>query len=1116
MADGQGVILITLRTCIKLSRVLLTAVLLAAFLVLMAVISAPDYAEPLPTYTENELAEIEAMRDNALDPDSSLALQVDVDYSKGESAAWYPKGEPEILKELVAGGELPPVAERVGSEPCVVRGLDGIGQYGGSLLRLNHFGMGDRLTYANLVRFSPHGYPIVPHIAKGWEVSDDARTWTFYLRRGMKWSDGHPFTSEDIRFWFEDEASNKKVGGAIPGVMQVNGQSGKVIVYPDDPYKVTFEFAEPNGIFLAELAKQTGAPLCNSPAHYKKQFHPDYASEEDLETYMAQTRTPSVRALYTYISDVKNPLHPRLWPWVIRADTPSPPHTAVRNPYYFCVDEQGNQLPYADQVLNDECSADMVPIKAASGAVTAQGRNLGFSDYTYLMSQREEGNYDVYYWYAASRSYFVLRPNLNRITSPKHPEWRFKRELMNEKRFRQALSLAINRKAIIKAEYSGQAKPVNAAPGPESPFYHEELYTAFTDYDPERANEMLDALGLTQRDAEGYRTFRNGSRMTFYIDYVKGVVPSAPVHFVVRDWAAVGIRAIPRLRGETLFITESFGQMQDFQAWPSTGEHHPILSPGLAMPKAKGMGFATGFAKWLASGGPEGDPDAAGEPIPPEHPLNEALAAYHHACESPDLREQIRRFKPALDIAAEQVWVISVCSTPPTLVVVRNDVRNVPRKALYGWSYLTPGNCYPEAWYLTKDNNSPGAREDIVRNIKAPTPRARDPVPGRTVMATIETDGTESAPSKSSAIIGWVIKVLIMGSLGAFLVMVSIRHPFVLRRLVIMVPTLLIISVVVFTIIQLPPGDYLSSYMMKLEMLGDQASEQEFEEVREMFHLDESVGKRYARWLGLYWFTSFSEEDTGLLQGNLGLSMEKRTPVTLLIGDRLLLTFLISFGTILFTWAVALPIGIYSAVKQYSIGDYIFTFIGFIGMCIPAFLLALLLIYAADTWFGISIGGLFSTKFATQPEWDWPKIVDLLKHIWMPVVVLGLGGTAGMIRVMRANLLDELKKPYVVTARAKGVRPLKLLIKYPVRMALNPFISGIGHIFPQLVSGGAIVAIVLSLPTVGPLLLEALMAQDMYLAGSMLMILSMLGVFGTLVSDLLLLALDPRIRMEGK
>jgi ABC-type dipeptide/oligopeptide/nickel transport system permease component len=242
--------------------------------------------------------------------------------------------------------------------------------------------------------------------------------------------------------------------------------------------------------------------------------------------------------------------------------------------------------------------------------------------------------------------------------------------------------------------------------------------------------------------------------------------------------------------------------------------------------------------------------------------------------------------------------------------------------------------------------------------------------------------------------------------------------------------------------------------------------------------------------------------------------MASNKEVSQIVGDRILLTIILSLGSILITWAVAMPIGIYSAVRQYSIADYVFTFVGFIGMCIPSFLLAVIMMYLAQEWFGLQMVGLFSPKYALQPYWDWAKLVDLLKHLWLPVAILGIGSTGGMIRVMRGNLLDELKKPYVTTARAKGVRPMRLLLKYPVRLALNPFISGIGGLFPALISGGTLISVVLSLPTVGPLMLDAMLAEDTLLAGSMLMVLSLLGVFGVLVSDLLLLWLDPRIRFE--
>ena len=342
--------------------------------------------------------------------------------------------------------------------------------------------------------------------------------------------------------------------------------------------------------------------------------------------------------------------------------------------------------------------------------------------------------------------------------------------------------------------------------------------------------------------------------------------------------------------------------------------------------------------------------------------------------------------------------------------------------------------------------------------------------------------------------------------------MAAFKHPFVLRRLFVMLPTLFIISVCVFTIIQLPPGDYLDTQIRKWELDGvsTEVIEQKVAVVEEYFHLEEPVWKRYSRWMGFTWFVTYDSADKGLLQGHMGRSMrEPFRSVNDLIGDRLLLTILISLGTIIFTWILAIPIGIYSACRQYSVGDYTFTFLGFIGMSIPSFLFALVFMCV------LGISGLFSAQYLIQPYWNLAKVVDLLKHIWVPILIMGIGSTASMIRIMRANLLDELHKPYVTTAKAKGVGPLRLLFKYPVRIALNPFVSGLGGYFPQLVSGGAVVAIVLTLPTIGPLMYTSLFDQDMFLAGSILMLLSTLTVIGTLVSDLVLLVLDPRIRLGG-
>lgn len=332
-----------------------------------------------------------------------------------------------------------------------------------------------------------------------------------------------------------------------------------------------------------------------------------------------------------------------------------------------------------------------------------------------------------------------------------------------------------------------------------------------------------------------------------------------------------------------------------------------------------------------------------------------------------------------------------------------------------------------------------------------------------------------------------------------------------------MIPTLGLISIIIYTGVQLPKGSYLDTVIANLEQQGMQEqARKEIAELREMYHLDDGPVKSYCRWSGLLWFTTFQEGDKGILQGNMGRSMSNDGAfVNDLLGNRLLLTACISLGTVLLTWLVAIPIGVYSAVRQYSTADYALTIGGFIGMCVPQFILALVLMLLGKEVFGITMMGLFSSQYATQEYWDLAKFLDLLKHIWLPVLMVGAGGTAGMIRVMRANLLDELKKPYVTTARAKGVKPLKLLFKYPFRMALNPFISGIGGIFPMLISGSAIVEIILSLPTVGPLLLNAVLLEDTYMAGSLLLLVSTLSVFGVLVSDLLLMVLDPRIRMGG-
>ena len=332
------------------------------------------------------------------------------------------------------------------------------------------------------------------------------------------------------------------------------------------------------------------------------------------------------------------------------------------------------------------------------------------------------------------------------------------------------------------------------------------------------------------------------------------------------------------------------------------------------------------------------------------------------------------------------------------------------------------------------------------------------------------------------------------------------------HRVLVMIPTLLVISVITFIIIQLPPGDYLSNQMAEMIASGDRAALEKLAFLRQEFGLDRAMLEQYAVWLGIW---PGGNGFSGILQGDLGWSFEYNLPVDEVVGDRLFLSLVLNFTTMLFVYAVSFPIGVYTAVRQYSLGDHVMTFVGYIGLATPNFLLALILLFLAKKHFGVSIGGLMDEQFIDQ-DMSWGKFISICEHMVVPVIVIGTSGTAGMIRRLRANLLDELQKQYVVTARAKGLKNRRLLLKYPLRMALNPFVADIGNLLPQMISGSAIVAVVMSLPTSGPMLVSALQSQDQYLAGSFLLFLAALTVIGMFVSDLALAALDPRIRLGSE
>lgn len=324
---------------------------------------------------------------------------------------------------------------------------------------------------------------------------------------------------------------------------------------------------------------------------------------------------------------------------------------------------------------------------------------------------------------------------------------------------------------------------------------------------------------------------------------------------------------------------------------------------------------------------------------------------------------------------------------------------------------------------------------------------------------------------------------------------------FIIRRSLVALVTIWLISIVSFIIIQLPPGDFLTTYAANLRAMGELAPEEQIIAMRERYGLGEPIHIQYLKWI------------RGVLQGDFGRSLEWGVPVETLLWDRMGMTVLLGASSVLFVWTFAIPIGVFSATHQYSLLDYFFTFLGLLGLAIPSFLLALVLMWIGFSTFGQNVGGLYSPEYQNAP-WSMAKFIDLLKHLWIPMLIVGTGGAAGLVRTMRANMLDEIHQPYVETARAKGLSERRLIWKYPVRVALNPFISTVGYALPQLVDGVVIVAVVLNLPTIGPLLLRALLSQDMFMAGAVVLIVSVLTVIGTLISDILLALMDPRIRLE--
>jgi len=601
--------------------------------------------------------------------------------------------EAPALAELVKAGKLPPVEQRLPTEPLVVQCVEEIGKYGGTWRRVAigpmDVGMIQwRFSYASLLRYTALGEEIVPNVAKKWEVSPDGSEFTFYLRKGMKWSDGKPNTADDWAFWYEDVILNKDLTPAFPTWLKVKGEP--VVMSKVDDYTIKFKFTTSNGLFVQQIATADGVPLTMYPKHYLSQFHPKYAKKEDLDKKAADAKLENWWSLFWNRQGWQNVDCPRIWPWVLTKVPPDIPAIAERNPYYWMVDTQGNQLPYIDRMRFDVVEKiDMLNVKAVAGEVDCQFRHLSWVYFPLYIENAQKGGYRVMKWSLAEGSNCCLHPNLNHKDA-------VLRKLMETKEFRQALSLGLNRKEINEIAYQGMGTPRQASVLPQCPYFKPAHAEAYAQYDPKKANQMLDAIGLTAKDEEGMRKRPDGQKLTITIEYAPVFGPWADVvQIVCKQWKEIAIRAIPKEEARELFTQRGqAGTEQDMSIWMMDRCLTPLLQPLFWLPQRGGTpaSVAALYWDWYETGGKTG-----------EKPSPEVQKAYdlYDKCKTARSNEELTKSAIELmDLNAEQVWFIGTVGLLPHVGVVKHNFRNVPEKAVSDWLVMTPGNTYIEQYFF--------------------------------------------------------------------------------------------------------------------------------------------------------------------------------------------------------------------------------------------------------------------------------------------------------------------------------------------------------------------------------------------------------------------------------
>jgi len=599
--------------------------------------------------------------------------------------------EAPMLQARVQSGVLPSVALRLPQDPQVVVPPQQCGPYGGVWRRYgtDPADIGTyiihRIPYPNMLRWSPMADRLLPNIVSRWQVTDEARTFTFWLRRGVRWSDGAPFTADDILFWYDHVLKNKDLTPSIPREYK---RAGKLMtVRKVDDYTVSFHFLAPNGRFLENMAAMPGYEMLDVAAHYFKQFHPDFVPEAQLNMLARQKGCDFWYQFFQQQRDWMNPDAPRLWPWVVVKPPPAQPIVLERNPYYWKVDPHGNQLPYIDRVTFEIADPETINLKAINGEIGMQSRHIRFENYPLLMEHARQGHYQVRRWLDSNGGTNNLMVNMN----SKDP---VKKALFGDKRFRMALSLAIDRREINEACFFGLGTPRQCAPPAVSAYAAPAYAQAYTQFDPREANRLLDAVGLTRRDADGIRLRPDGQPLILRIDCTPMSCSLGTLELVAKDWTAVGVKTDVNILARQLFYQRKAALLHDVGCWFGADEQNPLLDPRFFFPWKDESIQGIAYAAWFRSTGKKG------EKPPPA--IRACMDLYKQIELTPNPAEQRRLFMKIIELNRENLWVIGTIGEVPVLYVVSDRFRNVPTTAVSGWQFRGPANTAPECYAIVE------------------------------------------------------------------------------------------------------------------------------------------------------------------------------------------------------------------------------------------------------------------------------------------------------------------------------------------------------------------------------------------------------------------------------